>query len=293
MRHSISALVICGTLNAMAATASAQPTPEVLFQAQAGGASVTISRQASAQPRDVASIVWEPGVSVQVPLPDFLGEYSSATFWAGAKLILTGPSYNGGSRLVVVERASSTVVDSFYARSPSVSASGRMLVFTKHYPRRPISEPSDVYLLYDLALSATQNRLIEAGPPEEDRWTAGKPIFPDWNRTNQSVESQPNSAQVHVLRSPLAWYDDRWIFFIDSVSQHSFVVGIDTSNATSRSAELNPTALIDASGLPPSFDLASLVNAEQIEPLEITATTYRVKFTLSSRAITKTIELTW
>jgi hypothetical protein len=284
MHKTARATAILGILTCVVPSALAQNT---LLQVESRGSSVTVTRElASGQEVDAATVEWSPNSTITVPLPSWGGRYVDASVWNADKLVLIG---GGGTRILVIDRGTSAVVDTFYARKPSISPSGRQIAFARHHSERP-DEPGEVYLLYDLAKTPDENRLVQGGSEDDRRWASGLPIFPDWNRVNQSYLSMSSPPGYHRLYSPLTWYDDSTLFFVDIEDEtHSFAVVVNLPALTSRRAEIDPRPLLNE----PVGTPASAVQVSAIEPIEVTASFCRVRLTLAGSAKVRLLELSW
>jgi hypothetical protein len=284
MHTTARATALLGFLTCVVPCAFAQST---LLQMESRGSNVTVKREiVSGQEVDVATVEWSPNVITTVPLPSWGGRYVDASVWNADKLILIG---GGGTRILVIDRAASAVVDTLYARKPSVSPSGRQIAFARHYPARP-DEPGEVYLLYDLAKTPDENRLVQSGSEDDRRWASGLPIFPEWNRVNQSYLSTSSPPGYHRLYSPLTWHGDSALFFVDIEDEtHSFAVVLNLPALTARRTEIDPRPLLDE----PIGTPASAIQVSAIEPIEVTESFSRVRLILAGSAKVKFFELSW
>ncbi|MGC4081947.1 MAG: hypothetical protein QM736_07525 [Vicinamibacterales bacterium] len=167
--------------------------------------------------------------------------------------------------LAVLDPDAARVVDEFWGTRVAVSPSARFIAYNQRVPRW--ADASALYLVYDVSLSPTANRMpdpqgnISDGPRD-----VGRPVYPNENRTRASYETTFYSIReenkdslpppdvldaMHELVSPLTWLSENQFAFVDRVGPEFFVVVIDLSAgveaAKVRTAKIDTTELIDTS----------------------------------------------
>jgi hypothetical protein len=277
-------------------SASVRAESQSLFQRQLGAASVGVSRVSSGtSSHDVASVTWSSGQTTNIELPDLLSTYEDAWMWNDRRLVLAGPSRNGGSRLVVVDRDSASVVDSLLARAPAVAPSGRLIAFARHAPRGLPSETADVLLVYDVSLLPDQNRMAANESGTTRLQNAGRAIYPSWNVQEQSYVPVANPDAAGTLKGPLSWFGEGAVFFVELLAQQAYVVALDLSDGSFRRKELDVEQLISRndSGLGPQVSLAPLIQVSEIVPLQMDFRGCRARLVLGGLSGGRTVEVTW
>lgn len=264
---------------------------QTILQQSSRGVSIAVVRQEiDGKQADAVSIAWQPEDVITIPLPSFVEKYVQAFSWAASKVGVIGESANGGSRVLVVERGTSSVIDSFYARAPAASDSGRLIAFTQHSPR--YFSRGSLLLVYDLAESPESNRMgvyADLDPMYE----AGIAVAPAWNATNQSYGQSPNAIDYFEIPGPLAWWQDSWLFFLSYKSGKVFAVALDVASRSTRQIEIDPLMFVDTTDLQAGIELGALVRAENIEPLNVGPTRAEVRFKLNGRGRVRTVVFEW
>jgi hypothetical protein len=288
LRLAIPVLVIIGA----ASLADAQP----LLHRQLGGATIDVARMSSgAFSRDVARVTWASGRTTIVELPDLLDTYQESWIWDDRRLILAGPSRNGGSRLVVVDRDTATVVDSLLAKTPAVAPGGRLIAFARHSPRGLPTEGADVLLVYDVGLLPDQNRMVPSESGIVRMQNAGRAMYPSWNVQAQSYAPVLDPNAAGTLKGPLSWFGDGAVFFVELVAQTAYVVALDLSDGSFSRKELDADQLINRAdaGLGPQVPLAPLLQVTEIIPLQMNAQGCRARLVLGGLSHGRIIEVAW
>ena len=192
---------------------------------------------------------------------------------------------------VIVDIATSTIVDKLMVSSASVSPTGRYLAFRPVIPRW--ARASDIILVYDLTLSKAHNRMPDRLRPKDqaisEEWDVGWAVYPEENVAQQTYErtfysdywpgdeDQRPPAEIidamHHLRSPLTWISDTEVAFVDNSSGvYRLVVGDVLGGVLRPRIRIAP---IEISELPKEYLLAA------IEPISTAAgaTLLRVELT--------------
>jgi hypothetical protein len=180
----------------------------------------------------------------------------------------------------IVDLPAGLVVDQFYASQPSISPTGRFIVYSRFRPLQ--SQDEDVLLLYDVGNSRQSNRLPASARGADLLRDVGLPIFPEWHRANQKYRG-PNDAPgapIETLRSPVVWATDTDFVFLAgrggpadpdaSVAIHHAHVQGAGQPAVLRSQTIDANKLIDLAGYdnPKPATGAPLLHARAIKVLD-------------------------
>jgi hypothetical protein len=129
----------------------------------------------------------------------------------GGRLAVFGDVGNGAI-IDIVDVVKQSLVDSFWGFGPVISPDRRWIAFRNPYP--PVTDASDVALIYDLTKSPDKNRPVG----NKDRLAdVGAVIFPlGINDASVDTVGLPDE-QVHYLVSGYSWApDSRAIAFVES-----------------------------------------------------------------------------
>ena len=130
--------------------------------------------------------------------------------WASDRLVLITAEMAS-----VVDLGAELVVDQFLVAQPSISPTGRFIVYSRFQP--PQSQEEDVLLVYDVGSSVPLNRLpSNARGLEEAMRNVGLPVFPEWHRANQKYRGRNETpdAPIETLRSAVVWATDTDFVFL-------------------------------------------------------------------------------
>jgi hypothetical protein len=183
-----------------------------------------------------------------------------------------------GNGLAVIDPNAAKVVDEFYAVNTAFSPTHRFIAFTAIVPRW--AEASELYLVYDLALSPERNCMATDCSGLSD----GIAVYPHKNRRDHSYDvtlydathddaARPTDkviAAMHELKSELTWIDESRFVFLDCSRNACQVVTADVRDGGAKAAvvahALNVQALVDVKGVPTQMPIypAQWIRAEWI-----------------------------
>jgi len=194
------------------------------------------------------------------------------TRWSN-RLFVRGAA-DGVSVLFVVDVDSAIVIDKLYADFLSVSPDGRFAAFKKARPRN--DDGSDVYVVYDIAKTAADNRM-QPRTGLGAMVSCGVAVYPPSNVRDQTYDWTPDQP-THKVVSPISWIDATTFAFVDYSEQTATVVLVSMrsgiSNPDIRTKRLDTDQVIDVAKLhvdaahPP----ASRIIVSDILPIKTTAT---------------------
>jgi hypothetical protein len=137
--------------------------------------------------------------------------------------------------LLLLIRISARVFDEFYGVNTTFSPTHRFIAFTAIVPRW--AEASELYLVYDLALSPEQNCMatrcgglsqgIAVYPDENRRDHSYRVTLFDATRDDGQRPSDDIVSAMHGLRSDLFWLTETRFAFLDCALKSSQVVLVD------------------------------------------------------------------
>jgi len=155
----------------------------------------------------------------------------------------------------IVNTETGSVIDYFHCNFPSLSKDGRFLAYVKSAPRFSAAEQwSHVYLVYDLAASSAQNRVLRSDSSDEgleDRTSVGIPVYPGENLKRRVYKSSArDESQAHVLASDgLFWIQDNRLAFVDRWNKVNRLILVDlrygADQAKSKTLPLDTTEIVD------------------------------------------------
>ena len=174
----------------------------------------------------------------------------------------------------------------------AVSPTGRFIAYKRFEPRW--ADEEDVILVYDVAQSATLNRMESDGGRFGKLRDAGTPVYPTWNQVTRSYTGRLSQAGElpEDLRSPLTWIDSSTLAFLmcqctesasDSVLR-AVVVDISPNVASPaiRRREIDANALVDTKTYDEKpVSPAHVVFAKAIAPLEVLLSSCRLRISLT------------
>ena len=107
----------------------------------------------------------------------------------------------------------------FLCWNPTVSPTGRFIVFKRFYPR--FTDPdliSDVIGVVDLESPLEQEQAVTAtASASGPRLWAGFPVYPEYNL--RTARAQPHIGRMrHMVDTPLLWRDDKTFVLLDIVT---------------------------------------------------------------------------
>jgi hypothetical protein len=190
------------------------------------------------------------------------------SFNSNQKLVVLG-STGSSDIFTVIDVASASVVDYSMCSNLQVSTNARYLAYTRYNaPQSPYL--SDVYLVYDVAQSATANRM--PGGFRLEGLDVGWTIFPAEARQNrQYVSPETNPDRFHIRQSPLTWISGTRLAFIDYAMEHTNLVLADVADGVDRPRltikELDPAAIVDYSKVEPPHSPAGYIRALSISSI--------------------------
>ncbi|MBI1746463.1 MAG: hypothetical protein HYR55_07730 [Acidobacteria bacterium] len=163
---------------------------------------------------------------------------------AGDRLVVFGELSVRAGIVTILNLQGGAIVDYLYGYNPSLSNTGRYLIFNKFYPRfAPAEEMSAVYLIYDLSRTPEKNRLAEADPKDGER--VGYPVYPETNfrqKTYQILNDGSLSPHTLVSNNFLWLAEDRQVLFVDRQGDENRLVTIDLSRGLEK-AQIRPTPI--------------------------------------------------
>jgi len=140
-------------------------------------------------------------------------------------------SVDGTTRVVtIVDVTTGSVIDSFYCYFPTLSKTGQFIAYVKSIPRfSPLLNRSYVYLVYDLASSPENNRLLNS--EKSDEVNVGTPVYPRENFQRSDYSSQVSTEQqIHSLASNgLFWLDENRLALVDRSNGTNSLIVVEMS----------------------------------------------------------------
>lgn len=202
----------------------------------------------------------------------------------------------GAASHVNVIRPTASEPDFFSSYFPVISPDNRLIVYLRFFP--PASDEPFVYLAYDVALSAAQNRIVGGSQPVSELADVGWPFYPDSNRLLRIYgQAGPSPAELG-LGSKFTWIDARRMAFLAYFGGKSRVLLVDfTPGITApivQAQELDETAIVDSTEVEPGTPAASIIAAESItsQILASGAVELSITFEKGPRPFLKTPSLT-
>jgi hypothetical protein len=151
-----------------------------------------------------------------VALPRELAQVDEIRAGPNGKLVVRGMVNGSVSEIVVVDSASTGVVDVFWCYLPTISPLGEYIAFMKFYPAHFVEGSDDHYMLYDLDKNPIENRPPGVAP--DDPQDVGRAFYPPGvgNKPGDNV-GVPEESQ-HQSASRIFWIPDgRQLFFANRV----------------------------------------------------------------------------
>lgn len=250
-----------------------------VFQKQVGSLDVKVTKTDTGQLR----VHMTPTPSLPVLLPPMMDEVLDAAVWNNQRLVLT-TMIRPLEMFAIVDIHSGTVVDSLLANFRSaVAPDARRVAFDLGRPL--VLSQSAVVMLYDVSRPVLQNRVSGARPFLGGSVGGGLPVYPAWNRINQSEEIAPAGQPEHKLASQLVWLNNETLVFFaysEGVLMAVLVDATDVSQPLVRTKAVDVLPLFTEAGktLFPSRPLASLPYIQAVEPLFVSAGMVRLKATM-------------
>jgi hypothetical protein len=222
---------------------------------------------------------WHDGVRTEVSLHELVAVEELDRVRMGVsradRMYIAGLSSHYDSYFIVDPRAGREL-DHFIATQSAVSSDSRFIAY-RRVIGGPDPEMSEVYLLYDLQLSAIQNRMSYQATGRLDPVDAGWAIYPPENVNAQSyVPQDRHPRSSHVPKSALFWLTDRALAFADfsesATTVQLITVGNDAHTTRVRQALLDPALILDRTKLQPGVQPAIYLDVEDIELRSLTPT---------------------
>jgi len=177
-------------------------------------------------------------ISTTVPLTR-IDDY----FVAGDKLAVMGEAGRANA-VVVIDLPSSRKIDWFYCYYPK-RISPEWILYVEFYPTLGAGAPTDVVLLYDLAISPAGNRLEKASneaiqaAETKSPTRVGIPIFPEQNASKRSyvnhLGDEEKAKAQQVLAHTFVLLPPKRVVFVaaqgeDFPRSHDYLVVVDLSD---------------------------------------------------------------
>jgi len=162
------------------------------------------------------------------------------------KLVVVGQLKYGGSTFLISDLVKNELQDTIWAYSYAFSPSKRFLVYQTHYPRfmLPVEGRHSILLVYDLAKSASDNRVVLAENPARENlrsepgspyatgyipdYAPGFPIFPETNVIKKSYVV--TFEEEHLYLSPFLWSDEEeHLAFVEFYKEQNYLIHVDLS----------------------------------------------------------------
>jgi len=165
----------------------------------------------------------------------------------------------------VLDLNQGTLIDWFEGIRPSVSPTGRFIVYVKVFPLHGFPGVSYEYLAYDLLLEPLTNRTEpnrqnKMWKPEMDPfgqlydpYNVGWPLYPPgvFNTGTDNLFDEDHLSSIHFMASDkFYWLDDFKVAFIDKCQENTMLVVADLKDDVTRpviiTRALDALATVDA-----------------------------------------------
>jgi hypothetical protein len=144
--------------------------------------------------------------SGKIDLPPEIVQVNEIRAGQKNKAVVVGMVNGSVFEVVVLDTRSISIADSFLAYCPAISPDGRFIAFVKFYPAHFVDGTDDHYLLYDLALTAGENRSANLGI--SDHADVGVPIWPTVANRSGDNTGVPQPQQHHMTAQAFFWRSD-------------------------------------------------------------------------------------
>jgi len=170
---------------------------------------------------------------VETTIPNYVGDVRpDAVSIRGQRLMIAG-----SDELSVFDARTAAFVDRIAGFRMSMSPGGRYQAYVRVSSSRQ-RWSDDVYLVYDLDVDPTANRMQEALPDLPNRavaaTSAGIAVYPTENSEAATYYAEPAASNAHRSISPLLWISDHELVFADRAREHNTIVLVDLAGGPSR-----------------------------------------------------------
>lgn len=173
----------------------------------------TVSLQLDASEQKLAVLIRYRGQSPKrVQLPDEMAQVNEIRRATPTRASVVGMVSGDAYELAVLDLPAGALEDRFLAYEPGVSPDGHFVAFIKFYPSHFIEGVDDHYMLYDLALTASENRPVRVST--SDRVDAGRMVYPPGeNKEGDNTGVSPADAHTSAIDT-FFWNStsDRYVF---------------------------------------------------------------------------------